>query len=160
MFITFNNFVFEELLGTSDYFSHYKRKRIDIEFIKNPVSFNKIQPNCRAILSENNLFVADDDGLTLLHVDIVETLRYKFQQSVNVDLYRNMYEQILLQRYEKTNSFYLSESYPSELIQIPKYYKSLETNIKKYINKMKPNFNFVIKPISDANMENDLNDIL
>ena len=134
------NNINEELVTTLKLFNKY-----DFDVYKNPQTLAKLKSNIRAISTpEGDLYVVD--STEIIHSMFGSKMKEKgFNFPENI--YYN-FDYIAWTRYEKTNDFFLGESYEvyddkNEIEQLNK--QSIE-NVK---NK-NPQYNFILKLINQA----------
>lgn len=143
--------LYEERLG--DY--HYKDKEGEFHFVgvyKNPVAITKMDSGIRAISDKDgNLYIIDKAHF--LHDRIIDYLQMNgFVSGAHWDYDNHYYKNIVAwHRINKTNKFYLSESYSEnmDVVHLPE----IQDMIQK-VREKNPQFEFIEENIYDAKFSN------
>jgi len=133
---SYNSFINEEVIGKIK--NPYNHQTFDM--FKNPQTIRNFKAGSRGVLSKTgNLYVADDNGYSILHIDYIIWL-YKNgieKSAKNSDYY------LLQKENTKDRFFYLSDSYLGVNIS-PEFLNDYESAIKLFYKK-KHNTNIEFK---------------
>jgi len=113
--------------------SQYDKRNILYDVYLNPPYIKGLAPFCRAISTpDGNLYVVDD-GMNILHMDIVDWINKNTRHFITGKYHADAVEQgyIPWQKYGRTNKLYLGEALDDSIIFNEK------ENIKKIIAKLK-----------------------
>jgi len=117
----------------------------NVEVFKNPKSIKRLEPNIRGIVTENgDLYVVNCGNYDIIHNDFSKWLNI-MGYPIPSNIYDYLENNIPLQRYEKTNKFYLGESMTTQ--RINNHIDSFRKIIKRAGNK-NPTINFILENIN------------
>lgn len=111
--------------------------RYDVKFTKydvylNPPYIKGLAPFCRGISTPDGDLYVVDDGLNIIHMDLVDWINKNTSNSIRGNYYAEAIEQGYLpwQKFGRTNKMYLGESVLDDVVFNQK------ENIKKIIEKL------------------------
>lgn len=141
IFESLNDYLKESFLG---YTEHGE------EVFKNPKSVKRMLPNIKGVIGyKGDLFLID--AANYIHRGISDIISTKFKEDLTKNVYKNFDKEVAVQRVEKTDIFYLSESYLESVDDHLETIKRLCTECKK----KNPWITFVLKKIDNAQLATD-----
>jgi hypothetical protein len=142
--------------------SEFNPRRKPCPIYINPSNISDMSPNLRALATpKGDLYVIDEGSYDIIHGEMIEWLIQRGHEGADA---RKMDKTLLLNRYNNTNKYYLSESYLNEYdretyIAISNDIDPIEYDVKSIkktmlITKKKhPHLLFYIKKISYASVD-------
>lgn len=141
MFESLNDYLNESFLG---YTEHGE------EVFKNPKSIKRMTPNIKGIIGyKGDLFVID--AVNYIYRGISDIISTKFKEDLTKNVYKNFDKEVAVQRVEKTDIFYLSESY---LESVEDHFETIK-RLCIQCKKKNPYLTFVLKKIDEAQLATD-----